>query len=45
MKVYDEIDLSAVKTYSAAQRQSKVTTDLEAVPPWPGRIYYTFCIK
>ncbi len=36
MNPYDEIDLSSVKTYSATERKSKVTTDLEAVPPWPG---------
>ncbi len=29
---YDEIDLSKVKTYYTALRQSKVTTSLEAVP-------------
>ena len=33
---YQEIDLSGLRTYPAAQRTSKVTTDLEAKPPWPG---------
>ncbi len=33
---YDEIDLSKVKTYSTALRQSKVTTNLEAIPPSSG---------
>lgn len=33
---YDEIDLSKVKTYSTATRQSKVTTSLEAIPPSAG---------
>jgi len=33
---YAEIDLSAIKTYSATDRASKVTTNLEAVPPTPG---------
>lgn len=42
IKPYDEINLSSVKTYSAAQRKSKVTTDLEAVPPWPGMLMEEF---
>lgn len=33
---YDEIDVMNVKTYSAKDRQSKVTTDLEARPPFAG---------
>jgi hypothetical protein len=33
---YEEIDITAVKTYSAMDRTSKVTTDLEASPPCPG---------
>lgn len=33
---YKEIDLSKVRTYSATERQSKVTTDLEAQPPFAG---------
>ena len=42
MKPYKEIDLSTIKTYSAARRKSKVTTDLEAVPPWPGMLLEEF---
>jgi hypothetical protein len=33
---YEEIDVTAVKTYSARDRVSKVTTDLEAKPPFAG---------
>ena len=33
---YAEIDISAVKTYSATERKSKVSINLEAVPPSPG---------
>lgn len=33
---YNEIDVMKVKTYSAKERQSKVTTDLEARPPYAG---------
>ncbi len=42
MKPYEEIDLSSIKTYSAAQRESKVTINLEAVPPWPGMLMEEF---
>ena len=42
MKPYEEIDLSSIKTYSAARRESKVTVDLEAVPPWPGMLMEEF---
>jgi len=42
MKPYEEIDLSSIKTYSAARRESKVTVDLEAVPPWPGMLIEEF---
>ncbi len=33
---HDELDLKAVKTYSAVARASKVAADLEGKPPWPG---------
>ncbi len=33
---YKEIDLSGLRTYSAAQRASKVATSLEGKPPRPG---------
>lgn len=33
---YEEIDLSGLRTYSAAQRASKVATDLEGSPPRVG---------
>ncbi len=33
---YSEIDLTGIRTYSATERQSKVTTSLEAIPPLPG---------
>ena len=33
---YKEIDLSGLRTYSAAQRASKVATNLEGKPPWAG---------
>ena len=36
MTYYREIDLSAVKTYSAAERQSKVKVEDTAKPPWAG---------
>ncbi len=36
MKKYDEIEISKVNTYSAADRQSKVTTSNEATPPYAG---------
>ena len=42
MKPYEEIDLSKIKIYSAAKRESKVTVDLEAVPPWPGMLMEEF---
>jgi hypothetical protein len=33
---YDEIDLSAIRTYSATERASKVELACEAKPPWAG---------
>lgn len=33
---YDEIDLSRIRTYSAAERSSKVKLSYEAKPPWAG---------
>ncbi len=36
MSRYDQIDLSQIKTYSAAKRQSKVKTDNEGKPPMKG---------
>lgn len=33
---YDEIDLSRIKTYQAAARASKVSTEIEAKPPQAG---------
>jgi len=36
MRRFEEIDVTAVKTYSAKDRVSKVTTDLEAKPPYAG---------
>ncbi len=42
MKPYDEIDLNPIKTYSAAQRKSKVSIDIEAIPPWPGMLMEEF---
>lgn len=36
MIAYSEIDLSKITTYNASQRSSKVTTSLEATPPFKG---------
>lgn len=36
MTRYKEIDITKVRTYSATQRPSKVTTSLEGTPPQPG---------
>jgi enoyl-CoA hydratase/carnithine racemase len=36
MRRYKEIDVTAVTTYSAKDRVSKVTTDLEAKPAYAG---------
>lgn len=39
---FDELDLKAVKTYSAVERASKITADLEGKPPWPGISFAAF---
>ena len=39
---YQELDLSAVKTYSAVDRASKVTADLEGKPPRSGMSFREF---
>ena len=39
---FEEIDLSGLKTYKAASRPSKVTTQLEGRPPWTGMRFEEF---
>ena len=42
MSRYKEIDIENVRTYSATQRASKVTTSLEGVPPQKGQTMADF---
>ncbi|MBW1893172.1 MAG: hypothetical protein JRF40_03570 [Deltaproteobacteria bacterium] len=42
MSSFKELDLSGIKTYSAADRKSLVNTSKEAVPPKPGMTFREF---
>lgn len=42
MKSHEEIDLTGIRTYSATHRVSKVSTSLEALPPFKGMTMSSF---